>query len=67
MPPEADYSQQLKEPKDLVQATNDKISALEERITTKHNGLVARMEAVENKSKEALSIAKNNEILINKF
>ena len=66
MPPEADYSQQLKEPKDLVQATNDKISALE-RITTKHSGLVARMEAVENKSKEALNIAKNNEILINKF
>ena len=66
MPPEADYSQQLKEPKDLVPATNDKISVLEQ-ITTKHSGLVARMEAVENKSKEALNIAKNNEILINKF
>ena len=30
MPPKADYSQQFKELKDLVQATNDKISALEE-------------------------------------
>ena len=47
MPPEADCSQQLKELKDLVQATNDKISALEERITTNHNDLVARMKAVE--------------------
>ena len=67
MPPEADYSQQLKEPKDLVQATNDKISALEERITTYHSNLVTRMEAVENRSKEALNIAKSNEILINNF
>ena len=67
MPPEADCSQQLKELKDLVQATNDKISALEERITTNHNDLVARMKAVENRSKEALNVAKNNEILINNF
>ena len=67
MPPKADYSQQFKELKDLVQATNDNISALEERITTNHSDLVARMEAVENRSKEALNIAKSNEILINNF
>ena len=30
MPPKADYPQQLKELKDFIQATNDKISALEE-------------------------------------
>ena len=59
MLPKADYSQQLKELKDLAQATNDKISVLEQWITTKHNDLVARMEAVENRSKEALNIAKN--------
>ena len=65
MPPKADYSQQLKELKDFIQATNDKISALEQWITTNYNDLVARMKAVENKSKEGLNIARNNEILIN--
>ena len=67
MPLRVDYSQQLKELKDLAQATNDKISALEEQIITNHNDLVARMEVVENRSKKALNIAKNNEILINNF
>ena len=61
------YSQQLKELKDVVQATNEKTSVLGERITANHSDLIARVKTVKKGSKEALKIAKNNEILTNNF
>ena len=67
MLPKENYSQQLKELKDVVQATNEKTSVLGERITANHSDLIARMKAVKKRPKEALKIAKNNEILTNNF
>ena len=46
--------------------TNNNIKLLENRITTNHEELMARVYNVETPAKEALHLAKKNEIIINK-
>ena len=65
MAPKTDYAAQLKELKDLIETTNANIKLLENRITTNHEELMARICNVETQVKEALDLAKNNEIIIN--
>ena len=60
-----DYAAQLKELKDLIETTNANIKLLENRITTNHEELMARVCNVETQAKEALDLAKKNEININ--
>ena len=59
-----DYAAQLKEVKDLIETTNANIKLLENRITTNHEELMARVCNVETQAKEALDLAKKNEIVI---
>ena len=66
MAPKPDYGTKLKELKDLVQATNTKITSLEEPITSNHDDLkTARITNNEIRSNDTLNIAKNKEIIIN--
>ena len=65
MAPKMDYAAQLKELKDLTETTNTNIKLLENRITTNHEELTARVQNVETQAKEALDLAKKNEININ--
>ena len=71
MPPDSNFSQQLKELKELLETTNERITAIDNRLTTleqnitiNHNEILARVRAVEQRSHEALNIAKNNETII---
>ena len=57
--------------KELLETTNERITAidnrlitLEQNITINHNEILARVTAVEQRSHEALNIAKNNETII---
>ena len=63
MAPKTNYAAQFKELKDLIETTNIKL--LENRITTNHEELMARVCNVETQAKEALDLAKKNEIIIN--
>ena len=65
MAPKTDYPTQLKELKDLIETTNTNIKLLENRITKNHKELMARICNVETQAKEALDLAKKNEIIIN--
>ena len=60
-----DYAEQLKELKNLIETTNANIKLLENRITTNHEELMARLCNFETQAKEALDLAKKNEIIIN--
>ena len=42
MAPKPDYGTQLNELKDFVQATNTKLTSLDERIASNHDDLMAR-------------------------
>ena len=53
MAPKTDYAAQLKELKDLIETTNNSIGLLENRITTDHEELMARVRNAENTSKES--------------
>ena len=59
-----DYAAQLKEVKDLIETTNANIKLLENRITTNHEELMASVCNVETQAKEAVDLAKKNEIII---
>ena len=65
MVPKTDYAAQFKELKDLIETTNNNIKLLENRITTNHEEHMARVCNVETQVKEALDLAKKNEIIIN--
>ena len=65
MAPKTDYAAQLKELKDLIETTNTNIKLLEERITKNHEELMARVCNLETQLKEALDLAKKDEIIIN--
>ena len=65
MAPKTDYAARLKELKDLIETTNANIKLLENRITTNHEELMARVCNVETQAKEALDLAKKNEIITN--
>ena len=65
MAPKADYAAQFKELKDVIETTNNNIKLLENRITTNYEELMARVCNVETQAKEALDLAKRNEIIIN--
>ena len=65
MAPKMDYATQLKELKDLTETANDNVKLLENRITTNHEELMARVYNVETQAKEALDLAKKNEIIMN--
>ena len=65
MAPKTDYATQFKELKDLIETTNNNIKLLENRITTNYEELMARVCNVETQAKEALDLAKKNEIIIN--
>ena len=68
MAPKTDYATQLKELKDLIETTNTNIKLLENRITTNHKELMARICNVETQAREALDLAKKkNETTINEF
>ena len=64
MKPKINYAAQFKELKDLIETTNNNIKLLENRITTNHEELMARVCNVETQAKEALDLAKKNEIII---
>ena len=65
MAPKTDYATQFKELKDLIETTDNNMKLLENRITTNHEELMARVCNVETDAKEAFDFAKNNEIIIN--
>ena len=65
MAPKTDYATQLKEMKELIETTNINIKLLENRITTNYEELMARICNVEIQAKEALDLAKKNEIIMN--
>ena len=68
MPPKSDFNQQLKELKELLETTNERITVIDNRLTTleqnitiNHNEILAGVTAVEQRSHEALN--KNNETM----
>ena len=66
MVPKTDYKpiiNQFKERKDLIETKNNNIKILENKITTNHEELMARVCNAETQAKEAL--AEENEIIIN--
>lgn len=54
-------NQQLKDLKDLLEETNGKIAALDERITHNHNELMGKITIVEQTANQALQTATKNE------
>ena len=54
-------NQQLKDLKELLEETNGKIAALDERITHTHNELMGKITIVEQTANQALQTAKKNE------
>ena len=65
MASKTDYAAQFKELKDLIETANTNIKLLANRITTNYEELMARVCNVETQAKEALDLAKKNEIIIN--
>ena len=63
MAPKPDYGTQLKELKDLVWATNTKLTSIEDWITSNHDDLMARIANNEIRLNDALSITKKNIIM----
>ena len=51
-------NQQLKDLKELLEKTNGKIAALDERITHNHNELMGKIAIVEQTANQALQTAK---------
>ena len=65
MVPKTDYAAQFKELKDLIETANTNIKLLANRITANYEELMARVCNVEIQAKEALDLAKKNEIITN--
>ena len=65
MASKTDYVSKLKEVKDLIETANANIKLLENRIPTNHTELISKVCNVEIEAKEALCLAKKNEIVIN--
>ena len=61
---ESTMEDQLKELKDLLQETNQKVTSLQTQISSNHNELVGKIDAADKNAKEALQLAKNNETII---
>ena len=59
------YAAQFKELQELIETTSTNIKLLENRITKNHEELLARVYNVETQAKEALDLAKKDEIIIN--
>ena len=59
--------EQLKELKELLYETKNKVTSLEIWITNNHSTLLDKIDAVNKNAKEALQLAKNNEIVISKL
>ena len=61
---ESTMEDQLKELKDLLQETNQKVTSLETQISSNHSRLLTKIDAADKNAKEALQLAKNNETII---
>ena len=64
---ESTIEDQLKELKDLLQKTNQKVTSLEIQISSNHTKLLGNTDAADKNAKEALQLAKNNETIIDKL
>ena len=64
---ESTIEDQLKELKDLLQKTNQKVTSLEIQISSNHIKLLGKTDAADKNAKEALQLAKNNETIIDKL
>ena len=63
--PKTNYPAQFKELKNLIETTNTNVNLRENRITTNHEKLMARVCNGETQVMEALDLATKNEIIIN--
>ena len=52
---------ELKEIKDMLQQTNEKIAAIDARITSNHDEIISRINNIEETAKKALTTAEKNE------
>ena len=64
---ESTIENQLKELKDLLQETNQKVTSLETQISSNHSELLGKIDAADKNVKEALQLAKNNEAIIDEL
>ena len=64
---ESTIEDQLKELKDLLQETNQKVTSLETQISSNHSELLGKIDAADKNVKEALQLAKNNEAIIDEL
>ena len=64
---ESTTENQLKELKDLLQETNQKVTSLETQISSNHSELLGKIDAADKNVKEALQLAKNNEAIIDEL
>ena len=65
MGPKTNYPAQFKELKNLIETTNTNVNLPENRITTNHEELMARVCNGETQVMETLDLATKNEIIIN--
>ena len=59
---ESTIEDQLKELKDLLQETNQKVASLEKQISNNHSKLPGKIDAADKNAKEALHLTKNDEL-----
>ena len=64
---ESTIENQLKELKDLLQETNQKVTSLETQVSSKHSELLGKIDAADKNVKEALQLVKNNEAIIDEL
>ena len=64
---ESTIEDQLKELKDLLQETNQKVTSLQTQISNNHSELLVKVDAADKNAKEALQLAKNNEAIIDEL
>ena len=64
---ESTIENQLKELKDLLQETNQKVTSLETQVSSKHSELLGKIDAADKNVKEVLQLAKNNEAIIDEL
>ena len=64
---ESAIEDQLKELKDLLQETNQKVTSLQTQISNNHSELLVKVDAADKNAKKALQLAKNNEAIIDEL
>ena len=64
---ESTIEDQLKELKDLLQETNQKVTSLQTQISNNHSELLVKVDAADKNAKKALQLAKNNEAIIDEL